>query len=689
MGGASSKAKDKRARELHPPEPEPRVEAAAAVQPLCPHARPITAKAFRKTLRRRFPTVAPAADDSSSDDEAGLGPTDSTETLRCDECGSEENVWLCMHCGKLLCLQEDSKHACAHADRSCNVMLSCLDSHVYCCGCEKYLYPREVSGRDDDEDAMGPHIAAWLQILGRYRQWWRDAGGSTGLPEGGCHGLPNFGNTCFFTATIQALVHSQPLAKQLAPAPVVVVPPPGAKRSRQGGVCQGGSANSPVDTRRSTGEANVKPIHRELWKLASLYWNTQASPPRTPAAANFAKQTKALWEAVAEHALYGEYDEASMEDANTLLQDLFCGLDEATTDQVCGVGIESRIDCMICSRRIANTSRMLHRLFRTHPDGSRLGEALWRMIGAGVIGQLKPRVDGVETVLTIPVDSPGTPNGLSLPLEDSEPPVPPAAGSADPRYTAMAIGAGIGGGADGAAVGLDELLTNHFATEWLNDYKCEFCNNRADLPPPLPSSTSASESEQAERTNASDEQEQHETIERPTCTYRVRLAGAGPPLLVLQLKRFASLDSAALAISTATGGLDSCRAKSHRKVKWQSLSLSRCEFSLPIFLSRDGSRMVAIVACSRADGNHRTCLQVVAPLQLDLGRFAEFDDQPSLGDGSSSVPGVGQSGYMYTLCAIVVHDGGMCVASIVSIVLAGVCQQQIDGATLSLPFLIR
>ena len=80
--------------------------------------------------------------------------------MRCDECGSEENVWLCMHCGKLLCLQERTKHACAHADRRCHVMLCCLDSHVYCCGCEKYLYPREVSGRYDDEDAMGPHIAA-------------------------------------------------------------------------------------------------------------------------------------------------------------------------------------------------------------------------------------------------------------------------------------------------------------------------------------------------------------------------------------------------------------------------------------------------------------------------------------------------------------------------------------------------
>lgn len=572
MGGASSKAKEQRARELLQPEPEPRV--APATQPLCRHARPITIKGFRKTLRRRFPTMAPAADDSSSDDEAGLGVTESTEALRCDECGSEENVWLCMHCGKLLCLQEGSKHACAHAGERCHVMLNCLDSHVYCCGCEKYLYPREVSGRYDDEDAMGPHIAAWLQVLGRYRQWWRDAGGSKGLPEGGCHGLPNFGNTCFFTATIQALVHSQPLVEQLSTAPAAAPPPrptsAGKRSRRQGGPCQGGGGGSPAAT-SGTDVAGVKPIQRELQTLASLYWNTQASPRRTPAAANFAKQTKALWAAVAEHALFGEYDEASMEDANTLLQDLLCGLEEATANRVFGVGIESCIRCTICAPRIANTSRMLHRLFRTHPEGSRIGEALWRSIGAEVIGQLKPRVDGVETVLTIPVDSPGACDDS---VASSSPTTPPQAKQvADPRYTAMSIGTQIAGGAEAEAVSLDELLTNHFAAEWLHDYKCEFCNNRADLPPPLPRSTSAAESNPTGPDSDSDEKQQDETIERPTCTYRVRLAGAGPPLLVLQLKRFASLDSAALDISTATGGLDSCRAKSHRKVRQQPFLL--------------------------------------------------------------------------------------------------------------------
>lgn len=332
MGGASSKAK----KEALEPEPE---QKAAVRAPLCPHAKPVTAKHFRKTLRRRFPTMAPSADDSSSDEESGLGPVEKTgNKICCEVCGSDHNVWLCMHCGKLMCLEHDSRHACTHASKKCNLMMSCLDSHVYCCGCDKYLYPREVSGRDDDEEALGPHVAAWLQILGRYRQWWRAAGGARGLPGGGCHGLPNLGNTCFFSATVQSLVHSQPLVEALAPAPpapAVATPPAspqsGSKRARgnrrQGGSCQGGAStpDSAADM-----AVDVKPIHRELQALASLYWSTDASPPRTPAAASFSKQTKALWNAVAEHALFGEYAVADMEDANTLLQDLLCGVEDTT-----------------------------------------------------------------------------------------------------------------------------------------------------------------------------------------------------------------------------------------------------------------------------------------------------------------------------------------------------------------------
>ena len=71
---------------------------------------------------------------------------------------------------------------------------------------------------------------------------------------------------------------------------------------------------------------------------ATLYWEIEASPRGSPAAARFSTQTKALWKAVEEEALFGEYEADSMEDANTLLQDLLCGVDEGTASSLFGVG---------------------------------------------------------------------------------------------------------------------------------------------------------------------------------------------------------------------------------------------------------------------------------------------------------------------------------------------------------------
>ena len=40
-------------------------------------------------------------------------------------------------------------HALDHVGKDgagCQLLLSCLDSHIYCCECSDYLYPRELSG---------------------------------------------------------------------------------------------------------------------------------------------------------------------------------------------------------------------------------------------------------------------------------------------------------------------------------------------------------------------------------------------------------------------------------------------------------------------------------------------------------------------------------------------------------------
>ena len=147
--------------------------------PPCCHATGLTPKRFRKTLRHKFPQLAPArgsdSSDESSDDETLAArkqkASTGTPTLRCVECESEKELWLCLHCGKVLCLDaaKSADHAIAHTKKSkgCHLMLSCLDSHIFCCTCSCYLYPRELSGLDDTAEALlTPLAETWLQILG-------------------------------------------------------------------------------------------------------------------------------------------------------------------------------------------------------------------------------------------------------------------------------------------------------------------------------------------------------------------------------------------------------------------------------------------------------------------------------------------------------------------------------------------
>jgi hypothetical protein len=101
---------------------------------------------FRKLLRRQFPPDQEGtAAGASSHGRGGGGSSADTSTgaiLRCDICGSEDNVWMCMDCGQLLCLRAGSCHAAEHVHGGgsrCRLMLSCLDCHVYCCACERYL----------------------------------------------------------------------------------------------------------------------------------------------------------------------------------------------------------------------------------------------------------------------------------------------------------------------------------------------------------------------------------------------------------------------------------------------------------------------------------------------------------------------------------------------------------------------
>lgn len=140
-----------------------------------------------------------------------------------------------MTCGQVSCLGPASVtgiHALKHFSHKCTLALNCRDSHIYCTQCQMYVYPRELGGSEACERALTPAVEEWLQVLGRQymilrharadevlivlhtalaycthssgtRLWWRECPGAVKLSGPGVRGLTNFGNTCYFSSTVQ------------------------------------------------------------------------------------------------------------------------------------------------------------------------------------------------------------------------------------------------------------------------------------------------------------------------------------------------------------------------------------------------------------------------------------------------------------------------------------------------------
>jgi uncharacterized UBP type Zn finger protein len=145
----------------------------------------------------------------------------------------------------------------------------------------------------------------------------------------GCHGLRNFGNTCFFTSTTQALLHSRALSNALNQC----------AREEKGGEIQ----------------KALLALREQYWDESEEFRDEDTLDPRN------------LWEAVVAHAVFGEYSEIAMEDANTLLLDVLDALDEATVQATFGVRVSSQTNCSVCSRRRRSQSSLLQRLFPRLP----------------------------------------------------------------------------------------------------------------------------------------------------------------------------------------------------------------------------------------------------------------------------------------------------------------------------------
>jgi len=307
---------------------------------------------------------------------------------------------------------------------------------VFCCRCRVFLYPRELAMTDMHERLLTKIIEEWLQILGRTRLWWREMSVSN---TPGIRGMKNFGNTCFFTSTMQSLLHLRPLYNML---------------------------------QRSTDDE--REIQQTLLELFDTY-HGQGSPdvivPRS------------MWNAVAENALFGQYDDRNMEDASTLLIDVFNGMDEQEVNHTVGLNIQTQVRCSACYRRQLSLSKTLMLLFRRRYP---LTNQVCLRIAEFVFGTLAP-TRSVET-------------SLSLSVSDMDDKTPTPAASDGSLEHAMKFGeAGMA-----KPVELIELVRDHFRAQVVSDYTCEFCRQKGAIVEP-------------------------------------RITGEWPQVLVVHLKRFAPI----------------------------------------------------------------------------------------------------------------------------------------------------
>jgi len=236
-------------------------------------------------------------------------------------------LWVCMTCAEVL----DAEHAKDHVEASenCHLLLQCHDSHVYCSTCSSYQYPREVGGTTESNAFLDPIVYEWLIIYGKLRLWWRSIdetfvkaekrsvfklfGGrkkkknssaiTTTMPK---RGITNYGNTCFFTSTCQAIMS--------IPALVLAV------------------ENDP--------SSSEYPVQQSLKQFIQAYKKTNNKTPTL--------DPRNIWDTVQEHALFGNYDENTMEDARSLWLDIQDTLNPRLKRCFFDYSTKKRIVCKHC-----------------------------------------------------------------------------------------------------------------------------------------------------------------------------------------------------------------------------------------------------------------------------------------------------------------------------------------------------
>mmetsp|Transcript_27065 Transcript_27065/g.65787 ORF Transcript_27065/g.65787 Transcript_27065/m.65787 type:complete len:622 (-) Transcript_27065:120-1985(-) len=354
------------------------------------------------------------------------------------------DIWMCMQCGEMACLGNDQQHVFQHYAKTGHPLwIQCHDSHVFCIPCQLYVYPRELSMSSHYERILDDIVYQWLLTLGRVRVWWRvldqqDPKDEKGNPLETVRGIENFGNTCFFTSTCQALVHCSALV---------------------------GKVMSAHDSGR--------PIQTQLKELMKLYWDQQKSFRHI--------NPRPFFRAVQQNALFGQYGDHTMEDANSLVVDIFNGLDSKLVDDLFGFKLQSRITCRKCAS-------VRHKAGDALSDVCKGIEERARNIILDFVFGEAPSARNLpsETMLSLGLaDMSASENKLPSFKESS-------IGSSTARvFSLMTIHAQAG---NSKSVKLADLIKRYFAKEHIPDYRCSGCKEKGgcykevsprELPPVL------------------------------------------------------------------------------------------------------------------------------------------------------------------------------------------------------------
>lgn len=573
----------------------------------CPHIDSVQPKSFNKLIRGKFlgESTEDADDDTSSSNgslrifvqnaakklvskstptttdplRTATTPTQKpskiqTISLKCDKCDNDQGnseLWLCMHCGKVFCLTANvrASHVLEHmSNGKCSLFLQCQDSHIFCVPCGVYLYPRELSGTSVYEKRLTRSVEHWLQILGRSRLWWRAL---PGVAAPGCRGLTNFGNTCFFSSTMQALLHTQPLFLAL---------------SDQGG--EGRKDSEEKQPKKPRKEE--RPVQRELRRLFEEYWQVGDAPLLTP---------RPFWRAVQESALYGNYQDKAMEDANSLLLDILSGLEDELVQSLFGVGVLSEVVCKRCEPLLLEGLCLLRQLLPC------LEEGLLNLVAAYWIGARgEHTITENSLALAIPEaktdhnnKNNNNDNGdlsTSSANTPSSSPSSPSSAALVSLCDKLSLGGALRPIGAGESVSLEECLTHYCAQEKVGDFKCENC------------------------------------AERGHSVKRLFLK-AFPPVLVIQLKRFKPVQKVMTKCHTKV------RVPACLDLSWLSVSSQAARYRLSSMVVHDGG-MGGGHYMAYVRGVQQGPAAASAPSSTDLSAAAPAADLSAVGDPAATAP---------------------------------------------------